>query len=86
MTCSGAPRARGSALVQVGAGPLAHPEIVAVKDGQPVPLEQLRAGMAEAEFGAQGAAAGGAGRRAARAARSSRERQRQFAAALRDLV
>jgi LonC protease-like protein len=35
--------AEGFALVQVGAGPLAHPEIVPVKDGQPVPLEQLRA-------------------------------------------
>src|SRR5262249_14895449 len=39
--------ADGFALVQVGGSALAHPEIVPVKGGQPVPLESLRAGMPE---------------------------------------
>jgi predicted ATP-dependent protease len=78
--------ADGFALVQVGAGPLAHPEIVPVKDGQPVPLEQLRAGLSEADFTAKAQRIEALSDELRELGRSSRERQRQFAAALRDLV
>jgi predicted ATP-dependent protease len=78
--------AGGFGLVQVDAGPLSHPEIVPVKDGQPVPLEQLRASLPPAEFAAKEAQLEALGDELRELARTSRDRQRRFAADLRELV
>lgn len=78
--------AAGFGLVQVDAGQLTHPEIVPLKDGQPVPLEQLRATQTPEEFAATEARLEALGDELRELAHTSRARQRRFAADLRDLV
>ncbi len=78
--------AEGFALVQIDAGQLSHPEIVPLKDGQPVPLEQLRATLSAEEFAAKEARLEALGDELRELGRTSRDRQRRFAADLRELV
>ena len=78
--------ADGFGLVQIDAGQLSHPEIVPVKDGQPVPLESLRASLSPEEFAAKGARLEALGDELRDLGRASRDRQRRFAADLRELV
>ena len=77
----------GFGLVQVEAGQLVHPEIVPVNDGQPVPLEQLaRVALARGVRGEADAPRGAAATSCASLGRASRDRQRRFAAEVRELV
>jgi ATP-dependent Lon protease len=78
--------ADGFGLVQVDAGPLSHPEIVPVKDGQPMPLEQLRASLSEEEFAAKEARQEALADELRELGRTSRDRQRRFTADLREMV
>ena len=78
--------ADGFGLVQIDAGQLSHPEIVPVKDGQPVPLGSLRASLSPEEFAAKGARLEALGDELRDLGRASRDRQRRFAAELRELV
>ncbi len=78
--------ADGFGLVQVDAGQLSHPEIVPLKDGQPVPLEQLRPSLSAEEYAAKEARLEVLADELRELARSSRDRQRRFAAELRELV
>ena len=67
-------------------GPLSHPEIVPLKDGQPVPLEQLRATLSPEEFAAKEARGEALSDELRELGRTSRDRQRRFAAELRELI
>ena len=79
--------ADGFVMVQVDPGqPLSHPEIVPLKDGQPVPLEQLRATLSPEEFAAKEARGEALSDELRELGRTSRDRQRRFAAELRELV